>query len=87
VIKFLAQLFRGLHYIIGISVPPPGTSDHTFVFTRGIDVRVAAATNRFGCGGLILPARVVQMRLSPDELQVAIKIGNGKSASRQEIKH
>jgi hypothetical protein len=31
-IKFLAQLFRGLHYIIGISEPPPGTSDRTFVF-------------------------------------------------------
>jgi hypothetical protein len=31
-IKFLAQLFRGLHYIVGISVPPPSTSDRTFVF-------------------------------------------------------
>jgi hypothetical protein len=31
-IKFLAQLFRGLHYIIGISAPPPGTSDRVFVF-------------------------------------------------------
>jgi hypothetical protein len=31
-IKFLAQLFRGLHYIIGISELPPGTSDRTFVF-------------------------------------------------------
>lgn len=31
-IKFLAQLFRGLHYIVGISVPPPGTSDRMFVF-------------------------------------------------------
>jgi hypothetical protein len=31
-IKFLAQLFRGLHYIIGISEPPPGTSDRRFVF-------------------------------------------------------
>lgn len=31
-IKFLAQLFRGFHYIIGISEPPPGTSDRTFVF-------------------------------------------------------
>jgi hypothetical protein len=29
-IKFLAQLFRGLHYIVGISAPPPGTSDRTF---------------------------------------------------------
>jgi len=31
-IKFLAQLFRGLHYIVGISAPPPGTGDRTFVF-------------------------------------------------------
>jgi hypothetical protein len=31
-IKFLAQIFRGIHYIIGISEPPPGTSDRTFVF-------------------------------------------------------
>ena len=31
-IKFLAQLFRGLHYIVGISTPPPGTSDRMFVF-------------------------------------------------------
>jgi hypothetical protein len=31
-IKFLAQLFRGLHYIVGISAAPPGTSDRTFVF-------------------------------------------------------
>ena len=30
-IKFLAELFRGLHYIVGISAPPPGTSDRTFV--------------------------------------------------------
>ncbi len=31
-IKFLAQLFRGLHYIVGVSEPPPGTSDRKFVF-------------------------------------------------------
>ena len=31
-IKFLAQLFRGLHSIIGISEPPPGTSDRMYVF-------------------------------------------------------
>ena len=31
-IKFLTQLFRGLHYIVGVSEPPPGTSDRTFVF-------------------------------------------------------
>lgn len=32
-IKFLAKIFRGFHYIIGISEPTPGTSDRTFVFT------------------------------------------------------
>ena len=31
-IKFLAQVFRGLHYVVGISAPPPGTRDRTFVF-------------------------------------------------------
>jgi len=31
-IKFLAQLFRALHYIVGISAPPPGASDRKFVF-------------------------------------------------------
>jgi hypothetical protein len=31
-IKFLAQIFRGFHYIVGISEPPPGTSDRAFVF-------------------------------------------------------
>jgi len=31
-IKFLAQVFRGLHYVVGISAPSPGTSDRTFVF-------------------------------------------------------
>ena len=30
-IKFLTQLFRRLHYIVGISAPPPGTSDRKFV--------------------------------------------------------
>jgi len=32
-IKFLARVFRGLHYIVGISEPPPDTSDRKFVFT------------------------------------------------------
>lgn len=31
-IKFLAQVLRGLHYIVGIPAPPPGASDRTFVF-------------------------------------------------------
>ena len=30
-IKLLAAFFRGFHYIIGISLPPPGTSDSRFV--------------------------------------------------------
>jgi hypothetical protein len=32
-IKFLAQLLRGFHYVVGISAPQPGASDRTFVFT------------------------------------------------------
>jgi hypothetical protein len=31
-IKLLAQLFRGLHYIVAVSAPAPGTSDGMFVF-------------------------------------------------------
>lgn len=31
-IRLLAELFREFHYIIGISLPPPSTSDRTFVF-------------------------------------------------------
>jgi hypothetical protein len=31
-IKFLAQLFRGFHYVVGISAPPPSASDRTLVF-------------------------------------------------------
>jgi hypothetical protein len=31
-IKSLAQLFRGLHYVVGISAPPPRTSERAFVF-------------------------------------------------------
>ena len=30
-IKFLAQVFRGFHYIVGISEPPVGTSERKFV--------------------------------------------------------
>jgi hypothetical protein len=32
VIKLLAEFFREFHYIVGISLPPPSTSDRTFVF-------------------------------------------------------
>jgi hypothetical protein len=31
-IKLLARIFRGFHYVVGISAPPPGTSERTFVF-------------------------------------------------------
>jgi hypothetical protein len=30
-IRVLAQLFRGLHYVVGISEPPAGTSERKFV--------------------------------------------------------
>ncbi len=30
-IKFLAEIFRGFHYMVGICAPPPGTSVRTFV--------------------------------------------------------
>jgi hypothetical protein len=43
VIKFLADLFRGLHYIVGISEPPPNTSDRKFVFTWLVGIAFVAA--------------------------------------------
>jgi hypothetical protein len=42
-IKFLAQLFRGLHYIIGVSEPPPGTSDRAFVLAWLVGIAAVAA--------------------------------------------
>jgi hypothetical protein len=30
-IKFLANLFRGLSYIIGVTAPPPGPRERPFV--------------------------------------------------------
>lgn len=30
-IRFLAKLFRGLHLIFGVSAPPPGQNERTFV--------------------------------------------------------
>jgi hypothetical protein len=42
-IKFLARLFRGLHYIVGISEPPPGTSERKFVFTWLVGIAFVAA--------------------------------------------
>jgi hypothetical protein len=42
-IKLLAEFFRGFHYIVGISLPPPSASDRTLVFVwlGGIAVVVA----------------------------------------------
>ncbi len=31
-IAFLAKIFRQVHWIVGISAPPPGTNDRKFVF-------------------------------------------------------
>ena len=31
-IKFLAKFFRGLHLIFGVSAPPEGQNERTFVF-------------------------------------------------------
>ena len=42
-IKILARLFRGLHYIVGISEPPPGTSDRKFVFAWLAGIAFVAA--------------------------------------------
>lgn len=30
-IQFLARIFRGFHFIFGISAPPPGRHDRIFV--------------------------------------------------------
>jgi hypothetical protein len=42
-IAFLARLFRGVHYVVGISAPPPGTSERKFVlwWLAGIGLVVA----------------------------------------------
>jgi hypothetical protein len=31
-IKFLAKIFRGFHFVLGISAPPPGRNERGFVF-------------------------------------------------------
>jgi hypothetical protein len=41
-IKFLAQIFRGFHYIVGISAPPPGTNERKFVFTWLVGIAFVA---------------------------------------------
>jgi hypothetical protein len=52
-IKFLARLFRGLHYIVGISEPPPGTSERKFVFVWLAAIAFVVAV--FVCLILIIP--------------------------------
>jgi hypothetical protein len=42
-IKLLAAFFREFHYIIGISLPPPSTSDRTFVCTWLISIAAIGA--------------------------------------------
>lgn len=32
-IKFLANMFRGLHIVVGISMPPPEQNERVFVLT------------------------------------------------------
>jgi hypothetical protein len=31
-IKFLADLFRGIHFMLGVTAPPPGQNERRFVF-------------------------------------------------------
>lgn len=31
-IRFLASVFRGVHFILGITAPPPGHEERRFVF-------------------------------------------------------
>ena len=42
-IKLLAEFFREFHYIIGISLPPPSTSDRSFVCTWLISIAAIGA--------------------------------------------
>jgi hypothetical protein len=41
--KRLAEFFRGIHYIVGISLPPPSTSDRTFVCAWLISIAAMGA--------------------------------------------
>jgi hypothetical protein len=44
-IRFLANLFRGMSYVFGVSAPPPGENERPFVFMwLGILVVGAAAS-------------------------------------------
>jgi hypothetical protein len=42
-IKLLARLFRGIHYVVGISAPPPGTSDGKLVLAWLVGLGFVAA--------------------------------------------
>lgn len=42
-IKLLAEFFREIHYIVGISLPPPTTSDRTFVCTWLVSIAAIGA--------------------------------------------
>jgi hypothetical protein len=48
-IKLLAEFFREFHYIVGISLPPPSTSDRRFVlfWLSGIAVALAFSVIMF----------------------------------------
>lgn len=42
-VKLLAKFFRTIHYMIGISLPRPTTSDRTFVFVWLFSIAVIGA--------------------------------------------
>lgn len=42
-ITLLAAFFRQIHYIVGISLPPPSTSDRTFVCAWLVSIAAFAA--------------------------------------------
>ena len=42
-IRLLAKFFRQIHYIVGISVPPPTTSDLSFVCAWLISIAAITA--------------------------------------------
>jgi hypothetical protein len=46
-IKFLAKLFRGLHLIFGVSAPPPGQNERTFVFVWLVILAFLVAVGAF----------------------------------------
>ena len=44
-IKFLASLFRGMSYIMGVSAPPPGKDERSFVFMWVVIIVFGAAVS------------------------------------------